>query len=115
VNKFFQVRRPEAEFRGPNMGNEFGAGAEFRPIELFAALIPSEMFRVGFREEGALVMVEPPSQPGAAGILEVNDHVLFAVKDIFVEELARAMHQTAVTYRGPGIDALLIETRENRG
>ena len=71
------------------------------------------MFRVGFREEGALVVVEPPRQSLARQILEIHNDVLIAVKKLLVEELTGAVNESAVTKLRLRVDALSVKARED--
>jgi hypothetical protein len=45
-----------------------------------AAAILAEVFRIGGRQEGALVMVKPPSDARRAGILEIDNGIFIAVE-----------------------------------
>jgi hypothetical protein len=94
-------------------GDEFGAGAEVRPVEFLAAMVVPEMLGIRFRKKGALVMIKPPRQAVGAGILEIDDHVLVCVEQARVKQLSRAVHHAAIAKLRFGVDALPVEAREN--
>ena len=45
----------------------------------------SKMLGVGFREESALVVVEPPGEPVGAGVLEIHNDVFLVVKQPLIK------------------------------
>jgi hypothetical protein len=70
---------------------------------------------VSGREEGALVMIEPPGDLGRTGVLEIDDSILVAVELLLVEKRARTMDQAGEDEFGVLANALAIKTREQRG
>ena len=77
----------ETEFLRGDGGEELGAGFVFGIVEFFAGVIAAEVLGVFGLEEGALVVIEPPSKAGRAGVLEVDDGVLVAVEDAVLERV----------------------------
>ncbi len=73
------------------------------------------MLGVGWREECALVMVEPPGNFGRTGVLEVDDGVFFAVELLFVEQRAGAVDQAGKDELGVAADAFAIEAGKYGG
>ena len=96
-------------------GNETGAGLEVRIVELPVTLIAFEVGSVGGREKRTLVMVEPPSNFGRTGILEINDSVFVAVEMGFVKKRSRAVQQAGEEEVGVFANALAIEAGEECG
>src|SRR5579859_23415 len=88
---------------------------KFRPKKFLPARIPAKVFRVSFREERALVMVKPPRQAVAGGILKIDDGVLIAVENTLIKELTGPVHHPRVIKMRLGINAGAIETREHGG
>src|ERR1700722_2473524 len=78
-------------------------------------MILTEMLGVGGRQKRALMVVEPPSEFGRAGILEIDDGVFVAVEGAVLEGLRGFVRHAGVEEFGGGVDALAIEARENRG
>ena len=66
-------------------GDEARAGLERRIIEFAVALFLLEVRGVGRRQKRALVMIEPPSNFGRTGILEINNGILVAIELSLVE------------------------------
>src|SRR5262245_1876957 len=97
------------------MRNQLGAGAKLRVIEFPTARVALEMLGIRLREEGALVVVKPPCQAFRAGILEVDDRILVAVKHSFVKELPGVMNQPEVVHLRLGIHPGLIQASEEGG
>ena len=73
------------------------------------------MFGVLRREERALMVVEPPGHLGAGAILEIDNGVLVAVEQAFVEQLRRFVGQAAINKFGVRIEGFLHETAEVGG
>jgi hypothetical protein len=93
---------------------KFCAGFVFRIVELLAAAIPAKVFRIGGRQERALVMVKPPGHARRTRIFEIDNGVFIAVKQPFLEELPRPVgHPREVKFR-TGLDALSKKTIEDR-
>src|SRR5439155_26825175 len=110
VHQLLQVISLEAEFRGPDVGKEFGARTEFGPVEFPAAGVAAEVLGVGFAQEGALVMVKPPGQAVGTRILKVDDRVFITIEEVRLEELAGPVHQAAVVEHRLGVNARPVET-----
>jgi hypothetical protein len=64
------------------------------------------------RQEGALVMVEPPRHLRGGRVLEIEDSVLVTIELFFVEQRASAMYQTGVTELHIRRDAFPEKARE---
>jgi hypothetical protein len=105
----------EAEALLRDHGDEAGAGFEIGIIKLAVALILLKVLGIGRREEGALVMVEPPGNFGRAGIFEVDNGVFLAIELILVEQSAGAVDQTREFEIGIAANALAIEAGKQRG
>src|SRR5271168_5465123 len=105
----------ESEFFRGDSGQKFGAGFIGGIVKLFAGMVLAEMFGVGGRQKGALMMIEPPGEPRRAGILEIDDGVFVAIKCAVLERLRSLVGHPGIEELGCGIDALFIKTRENRG
>ena len=73
------------------------------------------MLGVGGAEKCALMMIEPPGELVAGGVLEVDDGVDFAVKHGFVPGLGRGVHHACVEELGAGIVSGLGEPGEECG
>ena len=61
------------------------------------------------------MMVEPPGQAAARGVLEINDGVLVAVEKAFFKELPGPVRQPAVVERRLGVDGGAVETCKEGG
>src|SRR2546425_20821 len=73
------------------------------------------MFGVFRGEEGALVVIEPPGDFGIGAVFEINDGVLVAVEQAFVEELGGAVGQTSVDELGARVKRPIEKTAKVRG
>jgi hypothetical protein len=71
-----------------------------------AAAIPVEVFRVGGRQERALVVVKPPRHPRRTRIFKIDDGVLIAVEQRIPEGLPRLMHHPCEMKLRAGLDTL---------
>src|SRR5271156_2948216 len=78
-------------------------------------MIVTKMLGVGGSQKRALMMGEPPGQLWRAGIFEIHDSVFVAVECAILERLRGLVRHSGIEEFGSGIDALLIEARENRG
>src|SRR5258708_9230920 len=67
---------------------------------------------VGLRKKSALVVIEPPGDLRRAGILEIDDGILVAVKLLLVKESARAMQQAGIDEVHIAADSFPVETGE---
>jgi hypothetical protein len=105
----------EAEAFARDALDELGAGLAPRVPELFAGRVGAEVLLVPAREEGRLVMVEPPREALGRAVLEIDDGVLVAVEHLFVEEFAGAVREGRVLDPGRGRDARAVEAREDGG
>src|SRR5579885_1207949 len=95
--------------------DELGAGLARGVPEFFARSVGAEVRLVLRREEGRLMMVEPPRQLVRRAVLEINDGVLVAVEHRLVEERARRVQQRRVRDFGFAVDARAVEAREGCG
>ena len=64
VDQLRQRLRVEAEALAGHRGQELGAGLVGGVVEFLLAGVAPEVFLILRRQESALVVVEPPSQPG---------------------------------------------------
>ena len=78
-------------------------------VKLPVALVLLEVLSIGGREEGALVMVEPPGNFGRTGIFEIDDGVLFAIEFLFIEQRTGAMNEASELEVGVLANALAVE------
>jgi hypothetical protein len=95
-------------------GDEAGAGLECRIIEFAVALFLLEVRGVGSRQKRALVMIEPPSNFGRTGILEINNGILVAIELSLVEQCARAVQQSGEDEVGIASNAFPVKTGKQR-
>src|ERR1700680_4271438 len=98
-----------------DQGDKTCAGFEVGIVELSIALVALEVGGVCRREERALVMVEPPRDPGGTGVFEIDDGILVSVEIGFVEERSGAMQEAGEDEVGVFANALAIEAREQGG
>jgi hypothetical protein len=98
-----------------NHRDETGAGFEIRIIEFAIALVLLEVLGVGGGKKCALVVIKPPGNLGGAGVLEINDGVLVAVKLLFVKQGASAVDQSGEDKIDIAANALAIEARKQGG
>jgi hypothetical protein len=115
VHKFRDRRWIQTKTLLRDHRDEAGAGFEIGIIKLAVALILLKVLGIGRREEGALVMVEPPGNFGRAGIFEVDNGVFLAIELILVEQSAGAVDQTREFEIGIAANALAIEAGKQRG
>ena len=113
VHQVIQVRGPEAKVSAGGLRDEFGAGAKIRSVEFLPVPVASEVLGIRFGEEGTLVMIEPPRQAVGAGILEIDDDVLFRIEQPLVKQLSGAVHQAVIAELPLRIDTLPVEARED--
>ncbi|HEX8811517.1 MAG TPA: hypothetical protein VF742_05955 [Terracidiphilus sp.] len=78
-------------------GDETGTGFEIGVVELAVALILLKVLGVSRREEGALVMVEPPGNVGRTGVFEIDNSVFVTVELFLVEQRTGAVDQPVKT------------------
>jgi hypothetical protein len=81
----------EAETLLRDHGNETGTGFEIRIIELAIALVLLKMGGIFWRQKRTLVMIKPPGDLPGAGIFEIDDCILIAVKLCFIEQRTGAV------------------------
>jgi hypothetical protein len=73
------------------------------------------LFIVGGKE-GALVMVEPPGEPGRRAVLEIDYGIIVAVEQLLLDELlVRLVRKPAESDLGGRFYLLFKKARENRG
>ena len=70
------------------------------------------MFGILGGQERALVMIEPPGQPGIAGIFEVHNGVLIAVEELRLEHLRRLVHHARIGKFRVGVEHAFHEAAE---
>src|SRR5579872_2198395 len=115
VNKIGHRRGIEAEVLLRDHGDETRTRLEIGIVELAVALVLLEVLRVGGREEGALVMIEPPRDFRRTGVLEVDDGVLVAIELLIIKQRTRAVDETGENEVGVLADTLAVEARKQRG
>ena len=102
------------------MGDEAGAG-DVGGVEELAeglgavGLACVEVLTVFGCEEGALMVIEPPGEPGGGGVLEVDDGVLVAGEVALKEEAVGFVDEALVGEVVDGADALAVEAGEDGG
>src|ERR1051325_8136825 len=62
------------------------------------------MFRVLGSEERALMVIEPPRQTRIAGVFEIHDGILVAIKQTVLKELGGLMGHAGVVEFGIGME-----------
>src|ERR1019366_2641638 len=67
--------------------DERGAGLVRRVVELAAAVVLAVVLGVFRREEGALMVVEPPRQARIARVFEIHDGVHIAIPKAVLKQL----------------------------
>jgi len=95
-------------------GDETGARLEIGIVELAVALVLFEVLGVGGREEGALVMVEPPGNFGRTGVFEIDDGVFVAVELILIEQSTGAVDEAGEDEIGVAPNALAVKAGKQR-
>ena len=105
----------EAELFGRDARDELGTRLARGVPEFFPRRVGAEVRLVFRREEGGLVVVEPPGQSLGGAVLEVNDGVLVAVEHRVVEERAGRVQQRRVCNVGVPANAREVEAREDCG
>jgi hypothetical protein len=83
------------------MRDKAGAGcvSRIKEFTLRAIQIPLaclEVVLILLRQEGRLVVIEPPGNTGRGRVFEIDDGILIAGKLAFVKERARAMNQPVI-------------------
>jgi hypothetical protein len=73
------------------------------------------MLGIGWREECALMMIEPPRDVGRTRVFEVDDRVLVAVKLLLIEQRAGAVNEAGKLELGVAANALAIEAGKQSG
>jgi hypothetical protein len=114
VNEIGHGLRIEAEALFGDRRDEAGTGFEIGIVEFAIALILLEVRCVRGREECALVMIEPPSDFGRAGILEVHNGVFIAIEMILVKQSPGAVQQAGEHELHVAADPFAVETGEKR-
>src|SRR5262245_36048076 len=82
-------------------------------MEFSSALIAAEMLLVGFRQESALMMIEPPGQLVGSAVFEIDNDVLLAAEEILIDALARLVRQAFVFNIRRGINLAAIKRRKD--
>src|SRR5580704_11184481 len=59
------------------------------------------------------MVIEPPGEPGRAGIFEVDDRIFIAVKNALLEGFSGGVGHAGIRKCGLGIDALPVKARKN--
>ena len=107
--------RIEAEALFRDHGDETGAGFEIRVVKLLIALILLKVGGVGWRQKGALMVIEPPGNFRRTGILEIDDGILVAIEFVLVEKGTGAVQQAGVDKFHVVADAFLVEAGKKSG
>ena len=116
LDQFREVGGLKAILFGDRVGDELGAGFIGRVIELRRPGAGDEMLLVFGRQEGALVVIEPPGQARRRAVLEIDDSVFVAVEEFFFDELLiRFVGQPCEADLGGGADLLAEKAREHGG
>src|SRR3954463_15170528 len=92
-----------------------GTRLEIRIVEFAITLVLLEVFRIGWREKCALVMIEPPCDIRRTGVLEIDYGVLLAIKLVLVEQRARPVYQAGEDEFCITANALAVKTGKQRG
>ena len=103
-----------------NVSQKAGAGGVLGVKELARAadrvlLAGQEMLVILGREEGRLVVIEPPRDVWRGRVLEIDDGILVAGELALVKKRTGAMDQAVILISGACGDALAVEAREQRG
>src|SRR3984957_1632943 len=115
MNQIVERGGVEAEFFFRNVGDQFGAGLVIRLVKHIRSGVLTKVFRVRRRQEGALMMVEPPSYFRRVRIFEVHNHIFVAVKKAVCPRLYRAMGHAGQFELRLRIEALAVKTVKKRG
>jgi hypothetical protein len=75
----------------------------------------AEMFGIGWREKGALVVVKPPGDFGRVGILEIDDGVFISIEEAGSPRLLRSVGHSGEAELGGGIEFFLVKAVEQSG
>ena len=89
-----------------------GAGLDSWDRTSSAASVVPEVLGVLGRQEGALMMIEPPGQARIVGVLEIDDGVLVAVEQAVFEELRRLVGHAGVWNSASGWNVPADEAAE---
>jgi len=79
-----------------------------------AAVVPSKMRLIVWRQKCALVVVEPPCEFVGCGILEIDDDVLARAELIFADVLAGFVRQALVLDLCIRVDMRPVKARKHR-
>src|ERR1035437_2969498 len=113
LNQLRHGRGIEAKPLRGHSSDELCARAKIGIVEFGIAQLLLEMGGIFRRQEGTLVMVEPPGDTGRRRVFEIDNCVLVAGEIVFVEESASAMYQPRI-FEFRVADALAVETRKQR-
>src|SRR5258708_25372396 len=80
AHEFGEIGRVVAEFLAGYRGDVLSAGAKGGIEELVAAGIAAKMLAILGRQEGALVVIEPPGEMRVSRVFEIDDGVDVAVE-----------------------------------
>src|SRR4029077_21186507 len=115
MDQILQRLRIESKLILGDRGNQLGAGFIVRFVIHILAGKFLEVFGVGWSQECALVMIEPPGHLRRIRVLEVNDDVLVAVEQAFFPRMLGFMGHAGEIKLGVGILAFAIKAVEQRG
>ena len=114
-NQFVQLGHAKAILFPGDVGDEHRARAVAR-IEVMLRRIGALVeFGVFGRQEGALMMIEPPGEPGLGGEFEVDNRVDAAIEQSRVPGLIGRVHHAGVHEVGAGMKLFTQETAEESG
>jgi hypothetical protein len=104
----------EAELISRHVGNKLCARLAVRIQKFFSGFVPEKVLFILGCQEGRLVMIKPPGQFFGRRILEVDDGVLIAVKQLLIELISRPMQQSRVAHFRVTVYAFFVKTSEGR-
>ncbi len=96
-------------------GDEAGAGLEIGIVKFAIALVLLEVGSILRGEKRALMMVEPPGNFGRAGVFEVDDGVLVAIKLFLIEQRSGTVQQAGENEGDIVPNPLPVKARKERG
>lgn len=105
----------EAEFFVSDISDEHGAGLVIGIVIFVGARMFAKMLKIGGGEEGALVVIEPPSDLRRVRVFEIHDNVFIAVEDAVFPGLFGPVSHAGKAELGVLVDGVAIETIEEGG
>src|SRR5580698_878081 len=110
LNQFGHGRGIQAKALLADHGDETGAGLEVGIVKLFIALIALEVLGIVGRQEGALVVIEPPCDFGRTGVFEIDDGIFIAVELLFVKQRSGTVYEAGKNKFGVVANAFAVKT-----